>query len=58
MGCGNLSVVNQHGQKKKVSVVVPTLNEVLNIKDVFSNIPGFVDEIVVVDGNSNDGTIE
>lgn len=50
--------MNQQGQEKKVSVIVPTLNEVLNIKEVFSNIPGFVDEIVVVDGNSNDGTRE
>lgn len=51
-----MSVVNKYGQEKKVSVVIPTLNEVLNIKEVFSKIPDFVDEIVVVDGNSTDGT--
>ncbi len=53
-----LSVVNKHGMEKKISVVVPTLNEAMNIRYVFSNIPGFVDEIVVVDGNSSDGTRE
>jgi glycosyltransferase involved in cell wall biosynthesis len=51
-----MSVVNKYGQERKVSVVIPTLNEVLNIKEVFSKIPDFVDEIVVVDGNSTDGT--
>ncbi|MDO8725277.1 MAG: glycosyltransferase family 2 protein [Candidatus Methanoperedens sp.] len=43
---------------KKISVVVPTMNESKNIKEVFPNIPDFVDEIVVVDGNSTDGTRE
>lgn len=57
-GGENLSIVNKHGMEKKVSIVVPTLNEALNIRDVFLNIPEFVDEIVVVDGNSSDGTRE
>jgi len=37
--------------------VIPTLNEASNIKHVLSNLPDFIDEIVVVDGNSTDGTI-
>jgi glycosyltransferase involved in cell wall biosynthesis len=56
IGAMSLTVINRYGQEKKISVIVPTLNEALNIKDVFPKIPDFVDEIVVVDGNSNDGT--
>lgn len=51
-----MSLVNKYGIEKKISIVVPTLNESKNIKFVFSNIPEFVDEVVVVDGNSIDGT--
>lgn len=43
-----------HG--KKISVVIPTLNEAKGIKDTIGVVPKFVDEIVVVDGNSTDGT--
>ena len=53
-----MSVVDNKQQIKKISVVIPTLNESENIKEVFPNIPNFVDEIVVVDGNSMDGTRE
>jgi glycosyltransferase involved in cell wall biosynthesis len=53
-----MSMINKNGIEKKISIVIPTLNEGPNIKHVFSNIPEFVDEIVVVDGNSTDGTRE
>lgn len=53
-----MSVVDNKQQIKKISIVIPTLNEAENIKEVFPNIPEFVDEIVVVDGNSIDGTRE
>jgi glycosyltransferase involved in cell wall biosynthesis len=53
-----MSVVNKNQQTKKITVVIPTKNEAENIKEVFPNIPDFVDEIVVVDGNSTDGTRE
>ncbi|MCE8426169.1 MAG: glycosyltransferase family 2 protein [Candidatus Methanoperedens sp.] len=53
-----MSLINKYGIEKKISIVVPTLNEGPNIKHVFSNIPEFIDEIVVVDGNSTDGTRE
>ncbi len=42
----------------RVSVVVPARNEALNIPIVFAEIPEDVYEIVVVDGDSKDGTAE
>lgn len=51
-----MSLINKYGMEKRISLVIPTLNECPNIKHVFSNIPEFIDEIVVVDGNSVDGT--
>lgn len=43
----------------KVSVIIPTLNEVSTIKTVLESIPKErVDEILVVDGHSTDGTAE
>ncbi|MCD4844276.1 MAG: glycosyltransferase family 2 protein [Methanosarcinales archaeon] len=53
-----MGIVNKRGEEKSVSIVIPTLNEASNIKHVFSNLPDFIDEIVVVDGNSTDGTID
>lgn len=58
MGVLTMCVVDNKQQIKKISVVIPTLNEFENIKEVFPNIPEFIDEIVVVDGNSIDGTRE
>lgn len=53
-----MSLLNNDGDVKNVSIIIPTLNEVLNIKHVFPFIPEFVDEIIVIDGNSTDGTRE
>lgn len=43
---------------KKVSLIIPTLNEGKNIAKVLEGVPFFVDEVIVVDGNSTDGTYE
>jgi glycosyltransferase involved in cell wall biosynthesis len=43
-----------HG--KKIAVVIPTLNEAPGIKATLEAIPPCVDEVLVIDGNSNDGT--
>lgn len=43
----------------KVSVIIPTLNEADSITEVLDQIPKeVVDEIIVVDGHSEDGTVD
>lgn len=41
-----------------VSVVIPTRNEAKNVPFVLENLPSGIDEVILVDGNSVDGTIE
>jgi len=42
----------------RVSVVIPALNEAKNLKHVLPRIPGWVHEVVLVDGHSTDDTVE
>jgi hypothetical protein len=42
----------------RISVVIPTFNEAKNLPLVLAAIPGDVYEVIVVDGNSVDGTVE
>jgi Glycosyl transferase family 2 len=41
-----------------VSVLVPTLNEARNLPYVLPRIPSWVDEVLLVDGGSTDGTVD
>jgi glycosyltransferase involved in cell wall biosynthesis len=41
-----------------VSVVIPTLNEACNIAEVLPRLPSGIDQVVLVDGGSTDGTVE
>jgi glycosyltransferase involved in cell wall biosynthesis len=41
-----------------VSVVVPALNEARNIPHVFSRMPSDIHEVILVDGFSDDGTVD
>ena len=41
-----------------VSVVIPARNEAMNLPHVLPRIPMWVHEVVLVDGNSTDGTVE
>lgn len=41
-----------------ISVVIPTKNEAQNISWVLDRIPAWIGEVVLVDGQSTDGTIE
>ncbi|MEU8270907.1 glycosyltransferase family 2 protein [Sphaerisporangium sp. NPDC049002] len=40
-----------------VSVVVPAMNEAENLPHVFATLPHWIDEVVLVDGNSSDETV-
>ncbi|MEV7964775.1 glycosyltransferase family 2 protein [Sphaerisporangium sp. NPDC088356] len=40
-----------------VSVVVPAMNEAENLPHVFATLPHWIDEVVLVDGNSSDDTV-
>jgi glycosyltransferase involved in cell wall biosynthesis len=42
----------------RITVVIPCLNEEEGIQQVLTNLPDFVDEAIVVDNNSTDGTAE
>ncbi|MGH3117099.1 MAG: glycosyltransferase family 2 protein [Gaiellales bacterium] len=44
--------------KPRVSVVVPAMNEAKNLPYVLARVPADVYEVVLVDGNSTDGTVE
>lgn len=50
--------VAQRPRWPKVSVIVPSLNEELNLPFVLQRIPGWVHEVVLVDGRSRDATID
>jgi glycosyltransferase involved in cell wall biosynthesis len=50
---------NSNTRRPKVSVVIPTLNEADNLPLIFPYFPmNWVDEVILVDGCSTDGTIE
>jgi hypothetical protein len=48
----------RQSRKTLVSVVVPAMNEAKNIGHVLSQLPGNLHEVILVDGNSRDETIE
>ena len=41
---------------KKIAVIIPALNEELSIGKVITDIPDWVDDIIVVDNGSKDKT--
>ncbi|MFD6367421.1 glycosyltransferase, partial [Streptomyces roseolus] len=41
-----------------VSVVIPAMNEAENLPYVFRTLPEWIHEVVLVDGNSTDDTVE
>ncbi len=43
---------------RRITVVIPCLNEEKGIVEVLSRMPSFVDEVIVVDNNSTDRTAE
>jgi Glycosyl transferase family 2 len=47
----------RQSRKTKVSIVVPAMNEEYNIGHVLAQLPADLHEVILVDGNSKDGTI-
>lgn len=45
-------------RNRRITVVIPCLNEEKGIAEVLARIPSFVDEVIVVDNNSTDRTAE
>ncbi len=52
------TVRKQRPLRPKVSVIIPTLNEAKNLPFVLPRVPTWVEEIIIVDGFSKDGTPE
>jgi glycosyltransferase involved in cell wall biosynthesis len=46
------------GAMIRISAVIPTLNEAKNVGFVLQAIPSCVDEVIIVDGRSLDGTVD
>jgi glycosyltransferase involved in cell wall biosynthesis len=46
------------GTAPTISVVIPTLNEARNLPHVLPRLPAMVTEVIIVDGDSTDGTID
>ena len=47
------------GEKVKTTLLVPTINEIIGVKAVMPQIDrSWVDEILIIDGNSSDGTYD
>jgi hypothetical protein len=48
----------RHDRRTKVSVVVPAINEAANIGQVLGNLPEGLHEVILVDADSEDETVE
>lgn len=58
--CPKVGIEKTNSEQPTVSIVIPTRNEKNNIEQVFTRTPklGKWTELVFVDGNSDDGTVE
>jgi glycosyltransferase involved in cell wall biosynthesis len=49
---------DRHSVRPKISLIIPTLDEAENLKFVLPAIPDIVDELIIVDGDSIDSTVD
>ncbi len=49
---------NSDQREPRVSVIIPAMNEEMNIRQVLEMVPSWVHEVVLVDGYSTDGTAQ
>lgn len=49
---------HRRAAEPRISVVIPALNEARNLPHVLPHLPALVDEVILVDGRSTDGTAE
>ncbi|PZG22679.1 glycosyltransferase family 2 protein [Nonomuraea aridisoli] len=49
--------MNKQPFAASVSVIVPAMNEAENLPHVFATLPEWIDEVILVDGNSADDTV-
>ncbi len=52
------SIETKVASRPLVSVVIPTLDEAANLPHVLPAIPGWVHEVLIIDGGSTDGTVD
>jgi glycosyltransferase involved in cell wall biosynthesis len=57
-GVGNVGSANGAASCRRVSVVIPAMNEADNLEFILPLLPSVVDEVVLVDGRSTDATVE
>ena len=53
-----LNPISAGADAPTVSLVIPTLNEAANLQVLLPQLPGWVKEVIIVDGHSTDGTPE
>lgn len=53
-----IAAINAARLHPTVSVVIPTLNEAQNLPYVLERLPAWIDEVIIVDGHSTDGTVD
>src|SRR5919206_203712 len=57
-GLRSLRLVRETIQCPRISVVIPALNEARNLPHVLGALPKDIYEVILVDGHSDDGTME
>ena len=57
-GISDVTSVQKYGDKPRITVLICALNEASNLVHILPRIPSWVDDVLLVDGNSTDNTAE